>query len=114
MTQKEIDAAKESLPRELLIHEWTEDQVRLRNELACREMINSCLVYEGIDGFWKECEWRYGDKSYAAPYIRSLGEQRVKELVAEQEKDFAVATVCHNVYEDSEGLTYNSIKWADD
>lgn len=54
MTQREIDAAKATLPRPCSIpwKDWTDEQRMLYEELSCREMINSCLVYEGIDGFW--------------------------------------------------------------
>ena len=116
MTQREIDAAKATLPRLCSIpwKDWTDEQRRLYEELSCREMINSCLVYEGIDGFWRECEWRFGDKSYAASHVRVLGLERVKELVAEQEADFAKAKVARDVFTDSEGVTYNSVRWGDE
>lgn len=116
MTQREIDLAKATLPRPCSIpwEDWTDEQHRLDAELSCREMINSCLVYEGINGFWREHEWRFGDKSYAAPHVRALGLERVKELVAEQEADFAKAKVSRDVFTDSEGVTYNSIRWDDE
>lgn len=116
MTHKEIEAAKATLPRglEKPWKDWTDEQRRLYNELSCREMIDSCLTYEGIEGFWRECEWRFGDKSYAAPHVRALGLERVKELVAEQEADFAKAKVSRDVFTDSEGVTYNSVRWGDE
>ncbi len=36
------------------------------------------------------------------------------ELFDEQKADFDKAVVFHNVYEDSEGISYNSIKWEDE
>lgn len=36
------------------------------------------------------------------------------ELFNEQKADFDKAIVFHNVYKDSEGCTYNSIKWEDE
>lgn len=116
MTQKEIDRERKKLPglSRTPWNEWPEDFKKLYNELSCREMINSCLCYGSIADFWKEDEWRWGDKSYAAPHVRNLGRERVEQLVAEQESDFAKATVHYGVFEDSEGLTYNSISWADD
>ena len=116
MTQKQINAAKKTLPRRVDVpwKDWTKEQRRLSDELDCREMINSCLTYGGIRGFWMECEWRWGDKSYAAPFIRSLGLDRVKELAAEQEADFAKAVVCRDVFTDSEDVTYHSVVWADE
>lgn len=118
MTQKEIDFAKNTLPSRFEYRTWSEEQKRLDKELSCREMINSCLVYHGErfgwDRFWEECEWRIGDKSYAAPYVRSLGKERVIQIFNEQLLDFRKAIVRECVYTDSEGLTYNSITWADD
>lgn len=116
MTKKEIEAAERTLPRRMHIpwSQWTPEQQRLSHELDCRGMINSCLVYGGIKGFWEEDEWRFGDKSYAAPYIRKLGKKRVEELVAEQMADFEKAVVSYCVYTDDEGLTYNSVRWGDE
>lgn len=116
MTQREIDAAKATLPSRSKIkwQEWSNEQRTLHEELSCREMINSCLTYEGIDAFWRVCEWRWGDKSYADPYIRTLGLDRVKEIAAEQEKDFRKAKVILDVYIDSEGCAYNSVIWGDE
>jgi len=115
MTRLQMEAAKKTLPRLTEWKTWTEEQRRLSKELDCRSMINSCLCYGGIADFWRECEWRFGqDKSYAAPHIRELGLARVKELVAEQERDFAAAKLYRDVFTDSEGVTYNSIVWADE
>ena len=111
MTRKQIEAAKKTLPP------WghrNPEHWRLDTELDCREMINSCLLYNSIDAFWRECEWRFGDKSYAAPFVRELGKARVQELVAEQEADFAEAIIRRCVYTDCEGLSYDSITWADE
>lgn len=110
MTQREIDNARASLPRQW--SECSDAEKRLSRELDCRNMINSCLTYGSIKTFWEECPWRFGDKSYAAPYIRDLGMERVKEIAADQEADFHNrATVKSCVYTDSEGLTYNSVIW---
>ncbi len=117
MTEKQIEAANKSLPRimDVPYKDWTTAQKRLCEELSCRRMINSCLVYGGIDEFWKESVWRDPkDPSYAARYVKALGLKRVKELVAEQEADFAKATVYRGYYTDSEGVTYNSILWGDE
>ena len=114
MTRKEIEAAKQTLPRTRNYKEWTESQKTLREELSCREMINSCLVYGGIEEFWEKCEWRIGYKSYAASYICVLGRERVQQLVKEQEEDFAKAKVLRDVFVDDEGLSYSSICWSDE
>lgn len=111
MTQQEIDRAKAALPR------WdqrTDEDKRIATELACREMLISCLTYESIEAFWHECPWRWGDKSYAEPFVRELGRERVEELVREQEKDFnEKATVHRDVYMDGEGVSYNAVYWRD-
>lgn len=82
-------------------------------ERFCREMVNSCLIYGNIKDFWAVCEWRFGDKSYADPYVRNLGIERVREIVAEQEEAFAKARVIRDVYTDSEGVSYNTVIWND-
>lgn len=91
--------------------QWTEEQRMLECELACREMINSCLAYGSIRDFWRV---NYRGHSYADSYVRRLGKEKVVELAEEQESDFAKATVLHDVYTDSEGVTYNSVIWADE
>ena len=118
MTQKEIDRAKATLPSRFEYKTWTEEQKQMDYELSCRETINSCLAYHGEKfgriAFWEEVEGRWGDKSYAAPHVRVLGRERVEELFDEQLKDFRKATVHLSVFTDDEGLTYNSIQWADE
>lgn len=118
MTQKEIDRARATLPRRFEYKDWTEEQKCIDNELSCRDMVNSCLVYHGENFgwkcFWEEDEWRWGDKSYAAPFVRALGRARVEEIFKEQIEDFRRATVHTSVYTDSDGITYNSIEWADE
>lgn len=112
MTRKEIEAANDSLPRPFFKN-WTEEQNRLYEELSCREMVNSCLCYGTMHDFWERKAW--GDhKPLATDYVAKLGLERVKEICAEQEEDFARAVVLRNVYTDSEGLSYNSIVWADE
>ena len=115
MTRKEMEAVQSSLPRRMDWANWTEEQKKLDAELSCREMINSCLCYSGIESFWHVDPWRWGEyKSYAARHVAALGMERVKEIVKEQEEDFARAVVLRNVHTDSEGCTYNSIRWADE
>lgn len=101
------------LPENLKMPITKEDETLLE-ELACREMINSCLVY-GSDPFQLIEKWwymhGYCKRSYMSDYEDTLGKKRVKELYKEQLADIRKATVKHNVYEDSEGCTYNSIDW---
>lgn len=117
MTIKQIEAARKRLPRlyDVPWKSWTENQRQLYEELSCREMVNSCLCYGGISGFWRKFDgFPEGWHSYADTYIAKLGEDLVREIVAEQERDFAKATVFRNVYTDCEGCTYNSIRWIDE
>lgn len=120
MTQKQIDAARATLPSLCSVpwQNWTLEQKTLSVELDCRNMINSCLVYEGIKHgialFYEEHPSGFFTESYAKRYICIIGADRVKELVDEQVKDFENATVFPNVSVDSENVVYNSVKWGDE
>ena len=43
-----------------------------------------------------------------------INKERVKQLYEEQKFDISQATIHRGVHTDSEGLTYNSITWADE
>lgn len=113
MTGSEITAARNQLPPRTQVpwKDWTEEQKRSDRELDCREMINSILIYHGERGVQKGNY--FGDK-YLADYIRELGEKNVARLCSEQLEDFKKAVVRQNVGRDGEGVTYNSIVWADE
>lgn len=106
MTRKQIEKIK----KEILQFDnektckLTIEQKQLYRELECREMINSCLCY-GYD---------FIESHYSKAYIKDLGIDRVKQLYNEQKADFNKAKVIHNVYEDGEGVSYNSIEWEDE
>lgn len=93
---------------------WTKEDETEMEELSCRDMINSCLIY-GSDPFhtttkhW--CGHGYCERSYMSDYEDVLGKKRVKVLVGEQRETISKSTIQHNVYEDSEGCTYNSVDW---
>lgn len=108
MTRREIESAKASLPSRTQIpfSEWTDEQKQLDRELSCREMINSILCYDGEDGLL--------NNEYLEKYIPELGLSIVQRLCDEQLVDFKKATVVKNVFTDNEGVSYNSIKWADE
>lgn len=111
MTGKQIEAAKQTLPG--LSGKHTPQQSRLRKELGCREMINSCLVYGSASyDFYDPATKRFGP--YAERYVKALGEETVVRLYDEQAEDFAKAIVRHGVYTDHEGCSYNSCIWADE
>jgi hypothetical protein len=127
MTEKQIQAVKDRLnekyygdePRfpEYLKQPITKEDKNLYKELSCREMINSSLIY-GDDPFRKIDKWWYGhgycERSYMSDYEDKLGVERVRQLYEEQKFDISQAKVHHNVHTDSEGLSYNSITWADE
>lgn len=110
MTRTEIEKVKKEL--------WNgtyseEEREKLSNETSCREMINSILCYHGEKGLIDE-NGKLNRYLYQNGMYYSIGKERVMELIDEQKKDFAMATVLRNVYQDNEGLTYNSIVWADE
>lgn len=106
MTRKEIEKIKNEIPRfeNGIPCKLTKEQKQLHRELDCREMINSCLCYGHS----------FIESHYSSPYIEELGMERVLELYNEQKADFDKAKVFHNVYEDGEGVSYNSIQWEDE
>lgn len=125
MTDKQIQKAKDELNfkyygGDVRIPQnekrpWTKDDKILMEELSCREMINSMLIYgssvdEGGWSFNKYLATYYKGDAWRKPL---LTKERVLELIAEQKKSFEKATVLRNVYEDSEGCTYNSCDWGD-
>lgn len=106
MTGKEIKKIRKEIPgfRNGVACNLTAEQKQLHRELDCREMINSCLCYGS----------NFLESRYSEPYIQDLGRERVLEIYNEQKINFDKAIVLHNVYEDGEGITYNSIKWEDE
>jgi hypothetical protein len=127
MTDKQIQKIKDELnfkyygdkaylPCNLKMPITPEDK-QLYKELSCRDMINSCLIY-GSDPFRKINKWWYGhgycERSYMSDYEDELGEERVKQLYEEQLADIKKAVVHYNVHTDCEGVSYNSITWADE
>ena len=115
MTRKEIEKAKKSLFVNG-IYSLTEDEQKIANELSCREMINSILCYHGERGLFTENGDlnRYLYRKGSDHEYYGIGKERIMELIDEQLNDFRQAKVLHSVYTDGEGLTYNSIVWADD
>ncbi len=127
MTDKQIQAVKDRLNEKYYGDKvrliWnqkrpiTKKDETLYTELSCREMINSCLIY-GSDPFRKIYKWWYEhgycERSYMSDYEDKLGVERVRQLYEEQKYDISQAKVHHNVHTDSEGLSYNSITWADE
>ena len=116
MTNKEIKKAWHDLNTkyygdkcrsiENLLQPRSKKDEKLEEELWCREMINSCLIY------WRSRDYFF--EKYGWKYIEKLGIRRVNKIFKEQEEDIKKSMVKCSVYEDSEGVTYNSIKWWDE
>lgn len=106
MTDKQIEKIRNEIPqfKNGIPCELTPEQKILHRELDCRDMINSCLCYGS----------KFLESRYSEPYIKELGKEKVVQLYNEQKEDFDKAIVFHNVYVDSEGCSYNSIKWEDE
>lgn len=109
MTNKQIVATMQTLP---MYSERTAEQMKLSDELSCRGMINSCLVYGMRYAFYDANTQKFGH--YAQFHVENLGEETVMRLWNEQLEDFSNAVVTSDVYTDSERCKYNSCKWADD
>ena len=93
MTQKEI---------ELLERKEYKEHGLVYGEGGCRSMIMSCLVY-GYDR-------NHFMNTYSNRYAAELGRKRVEQIWDDQESYFMKhCKVNHNVYTDSEGLSYNSV-----
>lgn len=120
MTRKEIETAKKGLPSWMNYKSMTEEQKQTYKELKCREMINSILIYDGVKGLFDKdgrlCRYlrSYADENYRDAAHYYISEKRVLELIEEQKNDFAKAKVRRDVHTDYEGVSYNSIAWADE
>lgn len=90
---------------------WTRHDERLMNELDARNMINSILIYGGScekDGYnWNRYLTDYMNSHYGV----RMTEKKMLRLIKEQEDTLRNATIESNVYEDGEGVTYNSVDW---
>lgn len=113
MTDRQIKVARKGLPARSRVQwrDMTPEEQRLNRELSCREMINSILCYHGEDGLRKD-GLNYNE--YLLPYVEELGPDVVDRLCMEQVEDFRNAVVRQNVSVDSDGISYNSIEWADE
>ena len=101
MNSNQIRELKKTLPPLTTVKYelWSEEQKQLDKELSCREMINSCLIYG--TNFLKS--------HYSNDYFDELGESKVQQLYNEQLQNFSRSIVVRNIFEDSEGVTYDSL-----
>lgn len=95
-----------------IYHKGTPEQETRKRELSCIEMINSILAYD-CRGYSAAKDVLEHEKNayhnYLENYVTELGEARVLELIKGQIE--SIDTVNVGVACDSEGLSYNSIKW---
>lgn len=100
MTDDELDAAK----RDIKDHSSPEAQ-----KLSCIDMINSILAYYPGD-FHDPAEIdNILNDEYLQKYIETLGKDTVVNLIKDQIND--IDGIDQNVATDSDGLSYNSIRW---
>ena len=128
MTDKQIQAAKKLLnekhygdgpyTKDNEIVPWDEKDNILMEELSCRDMINSILIYSGPEAC-KSGLYRY--ERYLKPYTVNAGwhkglisVERLAELIEEQKADFAKAKTGWCDFTDSEGGSYKYCQWADE
>ena len=129
MTNKQIEAARQTLPNYLgCWHDMSDEQKQLDRELSCRGMINTIMTYDCKPGQKEQWdskqkkmvsaeEFIFNDK-YLKDFIepetgyyseqRYIGAERVKELISEQWHDFQQCKVGYA------GEGYNYCFWPDD
>lgn len=92
-------------------YKFSDEGKRKSTELSCIDMINSVLAYgeKGLSAEEVLARQENGYHNYLKDYINSLGRERVIELIQGQIDD--MEDVDTDVYTDSEGVTYNSIRW---
>lgn len=77
-------------------------------ELSCRSMINSCLIYGQLYDFFDEKSEKF--VSYGKDFEESLGYDLTLKLLVAQQERFKHAEVGY-AGEDYEGCSYNYCKW---
>ena len=129
MTNKQIEAARQTLPNYLgCWHDMSDEQKQLDRELSCRGMINTIMTYDCKPGQKEQWdskqkkmvsaeEFIFNDK-YLKDFIepdtgyyseqRYIGAERVKEIISEQWHDFQQCKVGYA------GEGYNYCFWPDD
>ena len=121
MTDKQFEQKKKELREEMNANGfgWIDgnyikppQEYKMREEeFHCIDMINSILAYnwfgQDAEGIMQMEERNY--HNYLAKYVGLFGRNRVINLIQEQIN--SIKNIKRNVYEDSEGVTYNSIIW---
>ena len=78
-------------------------------ELRCISMLHSILTYSNN----RDIDILLQDR-YLQKYIDELGIDKVKELATQEINEFNNAEIINDVYTDTEGVTYNSVKFKDE
>lgn len=114
MTDKQLNEERSVLYRKMRdggFDALSEEQKIRYEELSCIDMINSILAYhwsgESAENVVSTQEQSY--HNYLAGYIKKLGREKVVEFVKEQIQ--SIRRIRRDVYQDSDGLLYNSVDW---
>lgn len=111
----EIHYASKQRAKEMGVTQWeaeTPEEKQELKELSCREMMTSIFCYHRIDTLKDESDYFFN--KYLKPHLDELGRERFDQIRNEQIALYERCTINHNVYEDREGCTYNSINWLKD
>lgn len=95
-----------------VFHKGTSEQQIRERVLSCIDIINSILAYDcrGYSVAKDVLEYeKNAYHNYLQDYMDELGEHKVLELI--QGQIDSIDTVTTDVFCDSEGVSYNSIKW---
>ena len=112
MNSKEIKEIKRHLYDSKDWLDVNSNDRKLYEEMSLREMIMSCLVYN--EDIFTSINWNGASEYYGQPYVNEyidiLGKDRVMAIYNDQKNYFETkCKVKRNVYQDSEGLTYNTL-----
>lgn len=117
MTDDELDRERAKFGRKRMENggKLSSEDIEKITELSCRDMINSVLAYTpnfnsmSPEEILNKSEYlqKYVDGKSA--YGIALGKERVLELIKEQMS--GIEGIDTDTYTDSEGLSYNSIRW---
>lgn len=88
--------------------QFTKSELLELDELRCRSMINSCLIYGTLYDFYDERNDRF--VRYGKDYEEKLGYELTLKLLRAQQERFKHAKVGY-AGTDHEGVSYNYCKW---
>ena len=118
MTDKELDQSRRDLKNYAVEPVTPGMRMKLSpegqqkaKELSCISMINSILAYgeRGLSAEEVLERQERGYHNYLADHVKELGRDRVIELIQGQIDD--IEDIDSNTFQDSEGISYNSIRW---